>query len=205
MLLMMVAPVHAQTLAWGAEKYFRYDIENVVVTPTAGVAGSYSVKELVPLGWVLTGIGGGLPVDQNDPNNTKYYCTVAGTGGSVGIGDLSTQNADVTLKNGIFHTLAAKPAGFFKIFPDEPRSCRPSEASIGKLLPHCSGKGQGPGYEVGEIAVQDFLAKLGKSDVEMRLENNVDLRYPVLFNGAGILRRINAPRLSSPSSGDPFL
>jgi OmcA/MtrC family decaheme c-type cytochrome len=44
LLLMMVAPVHAQTLAWGAEKYFRYDIENVVVTPTAGVAGSYSVK-----------------------------------------------------------------------------------------------------------------------------------------------------------------
>ena len=44
LLLLIAAPAHAQTLAWGAEKYFQYNIENVVVTPTAGVAGSYSVK-----------------------------------------------------------------------------------------------------------------------------------------------------------------
>jgi OmcA/MtrC family decaheme c-type cytochrome len=44
LLLMIAAPAHAQTLAWGAEKYFQYNIENVVVTPTAGVTGSYSVK-----------------------------------------------------------------------------------------------------------------------------------------------------------------
>jgi OmcA/MtrC family decaheme c-type cytochrome len=44
LLLMVAAPGHAQTVAWGAEKYFQYNIENVVVTPTAGVAGSYSIK-----------------------------------------------------------------------------------------------------------------------------------------------------------------
>ena len=44
LLLMVAAPAHGQTLAWGAEKYFQYNIENVVVTPAAGVTGSYSVK-----------------------------------------------------------------------------------------------------------------------------------------------------------------
>ena len=39
-------------------------------------AGSYTVKELVPLGWVLTGIGGGGP--------GLYDCTVTGSGGSSG-------------------------------------------------------------------------------------------------------------------------
>ena len=38
------SPAHAQTLAWGAENYFQYNIENVVATPAAAVAGSYSVK-----------------------------------------------------------------------------------------------------------------------------------------------------------------
>jgi hypothetical protein len=57
-------------------------------------AGSYSVKELVPLGWVLTGIGG-----STDPN-TPYNCTVTGSGGSTGVGDLNTQAATVSLKNG---------------------------------------------------------------------------------------------------------
>jgi hypothetical protein len=57
-------------------------------------AGSYSVKELVPLGWVLTGIGG-----SSDPDK-PYNCTVSGSGGSTGVGDLNTQTATVSLKNG---------------------------------------------------------------------------------------------------------
>jgi hypothetical protein len=57
-------------------------------------AGSYSAKELVPLGWVLTGIGG-----STDPN-TPYNCTVTGSGGSTGVGDLNTQTATISLKNG---------------------------------------------------------------------------------------------------------
>jgi hypothetical protein len=57
-------------------------------------AGTYTVQELVPLGWVLTGIGG-----STDPN-TPYNCTVTGSGGSTGVGDLNTQTATVSLKNG---------------------------------------------------------------------------------------------------------
>jgi len=57
-------------------------------------AGSYTVKELVPLGWVLTGIGG-----SSDPN-TPHNCIVTGTGGSTGVGDLTTQTATISLKNG---------------------------------------------------------------------------------------------------------
>ncbi len=57
-------------------------------------AGSYTVKELVPLGWVLTGIGG-----SSDPN-TPYNCTITGSGGSTGVGDLTTQTATISLKNG---------------------------------------------------------------------------------------------------------
>jgi hypothetical protein len=57
-------------------------------------AGSYTVKELVPLGWVLTGIGGSTNV------NTPYNCTVTGSGGSTGVGDLTTQTATISLKNG---------------------------------------------------------------------------------------------------------
>jgi hypothetical protein len=57
-------------------------------------AGSYSVMELVPLGWVLTGIGG-----STDPS-TPYNCTVTGSGGSTGVGDLNTQTATISLKNG---------------------------------------------------------------------------------------------------------
>ena len=51
------------------------------------------MKELVPLGWVLTGIGGSA-----DP--TPYNCTVTGSGGSTGVGDLNTQTATISLKNG---------------------------------------------------------------------------------------------------------
>jgi Prealbumin-like fold domain len=57
-------------------------------------AGNYTVNELVPLGWVLTGIGG-----SSDPN-TPYNCTATGSGGSTGVGDLNTQTATVSLKNG---------------------------------------------------------------------------------------------------------
>jgi hypothetical protein len=57
-------------------------------------AGAYSVTEMVPLGWVLTGIGG-----SSDPA-TPYDCTVTGSGGSTGTGDLDTQTATISLKNG---------------------------------------------------------------------------------------------------------
>ncbi len=36
--------VDAQSLEWGATKYFQYNIENVIVTPNALSAGSYDVK-----------------------------------------------------------------------------------------------------------------------------------------------------------------
>jgi hypothetical protein len=55
-------------------------------------AGSYTVRELVPLGWVLTGIGGAA--------SGPYDCIVTGSGGSTGVGDLNTQTAAVSLKNG---------------------------------------------------------------------------------------------------------
>ena len=35
---------HAQSLKWGATRYFQYNIENVIVTPNALSAGSYDVK-----------------------------------------------------------------------------------------------------------------------------------------------------------------
>jgi len=57
-------------------------------------AGTYTVKEMVPLAWVLTGIGG-----STDPN-TPYNCVVTGSGGSTGVGDLSTQTTTINLKNG---------------------------------------------------------------------------------------------------------
>jgi hypothetical protein len=55
-------------------------------------AGTYTVKEGSQSGWVLTGIGG-------DASGT-YNCTVTGGGGSTGVGDLSTQTATISLKNG---------------------------------------------------------------------------------------------------------
>jgi hypothetical protein len=42
----------------------------------------------------LTGIGG-----STDPN-TPFNCTVSGSGGSMGVGDLNTQTATINLKNG---------------------------------------------------------------------------------------------------------
>ncbi|HEY0461087.1 MAG TPA: hypothetical protein VGC97_18270 [Pyrinomonadaceae bacterium] len=57
-------------------------------------AGNYSVMEMVPLGWVLTGIGGSSDV------NTPYNCTITGSGGSTGVGSLATQTATISLKNG---------------------------------------------------------------------------------------------------------
>ena len=55
-------------------------------------AGAYTVKEGTQLGWILTGIGG--------YSNTPYNCTVTGSGGSTGVGDLNTQTATISLKNG---------------------------------------------------------------------------------------------------------
>jgi PKD repeat protein len=57
-------------------------------------AGTYTVNEGTQLGWILTGIGG-----STDPN-TPYNCTVSGSGGSTGVGDLNTQTATINLKNG---------------------------------------------------------------------------------------------------------
>jgi len=57
-------------------------------------AGTYTAKELTQLGWILTGIGG-----STDPN-TPYNCTVTGSGGSTGVGDLNTQTATINLKIG---------------------------------------------------------------------------------------------------------
>ena len=57
-------------------------------------AGSYTVQEATQLGWILTGIGG-----SSDPN-TPYNCTVIGSGGSSGVGDLNTQTATISLKIG---------------------------------------------------------------------------------------------------------
>ena len=58
-------------------------------------AGTYTVQEATQLGWILTGIGGGLPVDPTDVKNTKFYCST-----NDGIGDLVTQTATIDLKNG---------------------------------------------------------------------------------------------------------
>jgi hypothetical protein len=57
-------------------------------------AGSYTAQESSQLGWILTAIGG-----SSDPN-TPYNCTVTGSGGSTGVGDLSTQTVSIDLKNG---------------------------------------------------------------------------------------------------------
>lgn len=57
-------------------------------------AGTYTVRESTQLGWILTGIGG------STDTNTPYNCVVTGTGGSSGLGDLNTQTATVSLKNG---------------------------------------------------------------------------------------------------------
>jgi hypothetical protein len=57
-------------------------------------AGSYTVTEVVPPGWALTGIGG------STDTNTPYDCTVTGSGGSTGVGDPLTAKATINLKNG---------------------------------------------------------------------------------------------------------
>ena len=82
-------------------------------------AGSYTAKELVPNGWILTGIGG-----SSDPN-TPYNCTVTGSGGSSGVGSLQTQTVSVTLKIGdtvtcVFEntgTLVTRTQGFWATHP----------------------------------------------------------------------------------------
>ena len=56
--------------------------------------GTYTVKEGTQLGWTLTGIGGSADL------TTPYNCTVSGSSGSTGVGDLSTATATITLKKG---------------------------------------------------------------------------------------------------------
>ena len=56
-------------------------------------AGTYTVKESTQLAWILTGIGGA-------PEPNMYNCVVSGSGGSTGAGDLNTQTATISLKNG---------------------------------------------------------------------------------------------------------
>lgn len=56
--------------------------------------GTYTVKESTQLGWLLDGIGG-----STDPT-TPYNCVTTGSGGSTGVGNLATQTATITLKNG---------------------------------------------------------------------------------------------------------
>jgi hypothetical protein len=57
--------------------------------------GTYTVKEGMQLGWLLTGIG----QNPSDPNN-PMACAVSGSGGSSGTGDLNTQTATIDLRNG---------------------------------------------------------------------------------------------------------
>ncbi len=56
--------------------------------------GTYTAHESTQLGWTLTGIGG-----STDPN-TPYACTVSGSSGSTGSGDLNTQTVTVNLQKG---------------------------------------------------------------------------------------------------------
>jgi hypothetical protein len=56
------------------------------------VTGTYTAKESTQLGWILTGIGGSTDV------NTPYNCTISGTSGSTGVGDLNTQTVTIELK-----------------------------------------------------------------------------------------------------------
>jgi hypothetical protein len=69
------------------------------------IPGNYSVTEAVPLGWVLTGLGG-----STDPN-TPYNCVITGSGGSTGVGDLDTQTATIELKAGDIVTCTFENTG----------------------------------------------------------------------------------------------
>jgi hypothetical protein len=57
-------------------------------------AGIYTVTEGTQLGWILTGIGG-----STNPA-TPYNCTVTGSSGSTGVGDLVTATATINLMIG---------------------------------------------------------------------------------------------------------
>ncbi len=56
--------------------------------------GNYTVTESSQLGWILTGIGG------STNTNTPYNCTISGSGGSTGVGNLNTMTASISLKKG---------------------------------------------------------------------------------------------------------
>ena len=94
----VIKPVGAQTnfhFDTTGTAYSSFDLAGGQTNNQSGLnAGNYTVKELVPLGWVLTGIGG-----STDPN-TPYNCTVSGSGGSTGVGNLNTQIATISLQLG---------------------------------------------------------------------------------------------------------
>jgi hypothetical protein len=83
-------------------------------------AGTYTVKEGMQLGWTLTGIGN--PSDSTTP----YNCVVTGSGGSTGVGNVNTQTATISLKNGDTVTCyfentgngATRTQGFWATHPD---------------------------------------------------------------------------------------
>ena len=83
-------------------------------------AGTYSVRESTQLGWVLTGIGG-----SQDPA-TLYSCVTTGPNKSVGVGDLNTATATITLKVGDTVTCtfentgngATRTQGFWSTHPE---------------------------------------------------------------------------------------
>ncbi len=57
---MVAAPAHAQTLAWGAEKYFQYNIHNVAVAPYTAPGsspGSWKVKVIFSVSNPVAGGG----------------------------------------------------------------------------------------------------------------------------------------------------
>ncbi|WP_417908497.1 hypothetical protein [Candidatus Electronema sp. PJ] len=103
-------------------------------------AGIYTARELVPLGWVLTGIGG----STTDP----YNCKVEGSGGSTGIGDLNTQTATIDLKNGdivtcIFENTGAgvtRTQGFWATHPQLAQIAWDGGTGFGHTFPGVSNK-----------------------------------------------------------------
>jgi hypothetical protein len=78
-----LAVLTGSTIGGGNTKTFQLD------------AGDYTVQEGTQANWILTGIGGGDPIDAD-----TFKCTVDGTGGSTGSGKLSTRTVSVSLKNG---------------------------------------------------------------------------------------------------------
>lgn len=105
-------------------------------------AGPYTVQETTQLGWTLTGIGG-----STDPG-TPYNCVVTGSGGSTGVGDLDTQTAAITLKNGDTVTCmfentgqgATRTQGFWATHPQLAQIAWDGGAKFGHSFPGVTDK-----------------------------------------------------------------